>query len=183
MLILGGASVRPQLSVCVTVKVCPAIVNVPDRAGPVVAATLNCTEPLPLPVPPLVIVIQSAWLAALQPQPSGAVTLTLPVPPADGTVWDCGLMANVHPDACEMVTVLSATVTVPLRAPPVEAAIWSVTAPVPLPVADPTTEIHGALLVAVQPQPCAAATWITALPPAAGAECVSGATSNEQPVD
>jgi hypothetical protein len=57
---------------------------VPDRAPPVVAATVNCTVPVPDPVAPPVIDIQSVdWLDAVHAQPASAVTFTLPVPPDD----------------------------------------------------------------------------------------------------
>ena len=67
---------------CVTVNVVPAIVSVPVR--PVVTvfgATLKPTLPLPLPVAPLVTVIQLALLAADQAQPDPAETVLDPVPP------------------------------------------------------------------------------------------------------
>ena len=82
---------------CVTVKVCPAIVSVADLAGPVVPATANCTSPLPLPLDPDETVNHEALLVAVQGQPSPAVTVTLPVPPLNGTAWLCGEMAIVHP--------------------------------------------------------------------------------------
>jgi hypothetical protein len=66
----------------VTVNVCPATVSVPVRLLVFVfAATEYPTVPLPLPLLPEVIVIQAALLAAVQVQPVGAVTVTLPVPP------------------------------------------------------------------------------------------------------
>jgi hypothetical protein len=45
---------------CVTVIVRPATTSVPDRAGPSLAATRTATMPDPLPLAPLVIVIQVA---------------------------------------------------------------------------------------------------------------------------
>ena len=45
------------------------------------AATENETVPFPLPLLPSEIVAQLTGLLALQLQPEGAVTLTLPVPP------------------------------------------------------------------------------------------------------
>jgi hypothetical protein len=62
------------------VKVCPAIVIDPLRPAPVFAATEYPTEPLPVPVLPEVMLIQPSLLAAAQPHPVPAVTLTLPVP-------------------------------------------------------------------------------------------------------
>jgi hypothetical protein len=55
-----------QPSDCVTFRCRPAIVNVPARGAPVVAATEKATaaEPLPLPVPS--IDIQSASELAVQ---------------------------------------------------------------------------------------------------------------------
>ena len=72
-------------------KVCPAIVNVPERAPPVLAAALYWTVPLPLPLPPDVMVSQDALLAAVQEHPPPAVTPTLPVPPPPAALaldWD-----------------------------------------------------------------------------------------------
>ena len=51
------------------------------RAAPLFAATLYATEPLPLPEEPLVMVMNETLLPAVQAQPAGAVTLTLPAPP------------------------------------------------------------------------------------------------------
>jgi hypothetical protein len=65
-----------------TVNVLPPIVSVPERAEPELAATEYPTVPLPLPLAPLVTVSQAALLVAVQEQPGGATTPTLPVPPA-----------------------------------------------------------------------------------------------------
>jgi len=61
------------------VKVWPAIVIVPDRAVPVLAATLYPTDPLPVPDAPEVTVIHVAPLVAVHVQPDVAVTATVPV--------------------------------------------------------------------------------------------------------
>ena len=45
---------------CVTVLCWPAMRSVPDRAGPVLAAAVKPTVPLPVPLAPLVTVIQPA---------------------------------------------------------------------------------------------------------------------------
>jgi hypothetical protein len=68
---------------CVTVKDCPAIVNVPLRGdGLVLAAALNPTAPSPLPVAPLVTVSQLVLLLTpVHAHPAGAVTFVEPVPP------------------------------------------------------------------------------------------------------
>jgi len=65
------------------VNVRPAIVNVPLRSLPVVfAAAVKLTVPFPVPVDPLVMVIQLALLAAIHSHPDCVVTATVPVPPA-----------------------------------------------------------------------------------------------------
>jgi hypothetical protein len=79
-------------ALCVMLKVCPATVIVPVRAGPVLAATEKLTVPLPVPVAPAVMVIQASLLVAVQAQPAAAVTLVEPAPPAAAMVWLAGLM-------------------------------------------------------------------------------------------
>ena len=66
---------------CVTVNVCPAIVIVPVVVAPVFGATEKATVPLPLPLAPVVTVIQEALLTAVHSQPRLLVIPTLPVPP------------------------------------------------------------------------------------------------------
>ena len=54
----------------------------PARARPLLAATLNATEPFPLPLAPEEIEIHDALLWAVQLQPVGEVTATgAPAPP------------------------------------------------------------------------------------------------------
>ena len=78
---VGVIDGEQDAAACVTVKVAPAIVNVPVRVETALfAATLKPTDPLPEPVAPLVTVIQGALLAAVQAQPVAALTLLLPVP-------------------------------------------------------------------------------------------------------
>ena len=61
-----------------TVTVCPATVNVPLRAEPVVlAATLKVTEPMPEPVAPAVTAIQEVVVLAVQEQDVPEVTLSV----------------------------------------------------------------------------------------------------------
>ena len=55
---------------------------VPVRAAPGLAATLNATGPLPMPLAPEVTVIHAVLLLAVQSQPVPAVTATVPFPPA-----------------------------------------------------------------------------------------------------
>jgi hypothetical protein len=74
---------------CVTLKRCPAIVTELLRGGPVVAATLRPTVPLPRPLAPEVIVIHGASGAAVHAHNAlEARTPTCAVPPAGGTFAD-----------------------------------------------------------------------------------------------
>ena len=83
----GGAAAAAWL----TVKVRVAIVSVPVRAVPVLAATVKPTDPLPVPVAPDVIVIQDALLFAVHRHALVVVTATgVPVPPAAATFWLVG---------------------------------------------------------------------------------------------
>ena len=101
---------------CVTVKVLPAIVSVADLPGvAVLAAAVNPTLPLPLPVAPVEIVTHDAPLVAVQAHPAAAVTVTVPVPPAAGSDWLAGEIAYEHAAACVTVNVLPAAVSVPVR--------------------------------------------------------------------
>jgi hypothetical protein len=58
------------------------MLRVLERAPPVLAATLNATEPLPVPLPPEVIEIHSAPLLAVQVQLLPVDTPTDPLPPS-----------------------------------------------------------------------------------------------------
>jgi hypothetical protein len=69
------------------VNVWPAIVSVPLRAAPPFDATLNVTDPLPLPEAPFVNVIQASLAVAVHAQVAPAVTATVPLPPAASTAW------------------------------------------------------------------------------------------------
>ena len=76
-----------------TVNVWPAIVTEPDRAAPVFAATLNPTEPFPLPEAPDVTVSHvGAVLTAVHEHPEPAVTATVPVLAVAATFWLVGLI-------------------------------------------------------------------------------------------
>lgn len=140
-----------------TVKVRPAIVSVPERPGPFVDATVKATVPFPVPLPPEVIEIHGTLLAALQPQPAGALTDTEPLPP-EGAI-DCvsAESANEHPSPCVMLTVCPAIVSVPERGGPVVGATATDTLPLPLPD-DVLSVSQGTLLDAVQGQPVPAVT-------------------------
>src|SRR5579863_9306247 len=70
-------------AISVTVKVCPAMVSVPDLgAADGRADTVKKTVPFPVPLEPAVIAIQAALLTAVHGQPAPeAVTLTEELPP------------------------------------------------------------------------------------------------------
>jgi hypothetical protein len=110
---------------CVTVNIWPAIVKVPFRAAPVLAATLYATVPLPVPVAPEVMVSHDALLVAVHAQPDPLVTVTVPVLAVAGAFWLADPIEYEHvaaPAACDTVNVWPATTTLPLRAAPVLAA-------------------------------------------------------------
>lgn len=65
-----------------TVYVCPPAVIVPDRAGPVLAATEKFTLPLPEPLLPAVMVIHVSFRTAVQLQAGMVLIENPPVPPA-----------------------------------------------------------------------------------------------------
>jgi hypothetical protein len=79
----GGEGGGLLLAACVTVNGWPAIVSAPVREAPVLAATVNVTDPLPLPLAPDVTVIHAAPLVALHWHVLAAETVTgVPAPPA-----------------------------------------------------------------------------------------------------
>ena len=122
MLDFNGPALIPYWQVAaawVTVNVRPAIVNVPVLALFVeLAATLYGT--LPLPVPELTMIeIQLALLFAVQAAfTDGAMTPTLPFPPATPKLADAGVSEKVVAAAASWLTlnVSPAMVTVPVRA-------------------------------------------------------------------
>jgi hypothetical protein len=73
---------RYQRGFCFTVNVFPANSIVPTRASLLLLAdTEYATTPSPLATAADVIVTQLTLLAAVQPHPLAAATLTVPVPP------------------------------------------------------------------------------------------------------
>ena len=81
-----------------TVTVCPATVNVPVRAVPVVlAATLNVTEPMPDPLAPAVTVIQDVVVVAVQEQDVPDVTLSVRLLASASTAKLVGVTVPVQP--------------------------------------------------------------------------------------
>ncbi len=121
------------------------------------------TDPLPLPVEPLVMVIHAALLVAVQLHPVDAVTLTVPEAPVAATLADPGEIVGEHvPAAWFTVNVTPPIETVPVRAAAmVFAATVYESVPLPVPVPPAVTVIHASLLIAVQPQPVGALTVTT----------------------
>ena len=146
--------------------------NVPDRAVVAVfAATVNPTEPLPLPLGGVVRVIHEARALAVHAQPAAAVTATVPVPPAAGIDVEVGCSEMVHagggderPDVCWIVTASPATVIVPVRPVPGLTATVKLTVALPEPAAGATV-IQLTVLDAAHGQPAGAATVTTPAPP------------------
>jgi len=158
-----------------TVCVCPAIVTAAVRAGPVFAATLRPTAPLPVPLAPEVIVSQFCDGVAVQLQPAAAVTvIDAAVPPAAGTACEGGAIVVVHEPACVTVCVFVPMLMVPVRPLPGFAAAVNVTLPLPVPDAPPVIVIHGVDVVAVQEHPAAETATGDPLPAVAGNDCEGG---------
>ena len=165
---------------CVTVNTCPAIVRVPLRAAPVLAATLKTTAPGPTLLPPAVIVIHDVAVVAVHAQPMPAVTVTvLAVAPVAAAVRPVGLIEYVHgagPETAACVTVRSAPPIVnrPVRAAPVFAATVNPRLCVPTPA--PTAAVNqAASLETAHTQPgWLVCTEVEPGPPAAAAACVVG---------
>ena len=78
---LSGETAYVQPAVCVIVTRCPAIVTVPERLGPEVAATSSTTVPLPLPVERFSKVIHEASDVAVHGHAGLALMFTPTVPP------------------------------------------------------------------------------------------------------
>ena len=72
------------------------------------------------------------------------------------------------------MNVRPAIVSVPERPGPLVEATVKFTVPLPLPLPPDVIEIHGALLVALQPQPAGAVTATAPLPPDGAIDCDSG---------
>jgi hypothetical protein len=178
----NGDTVYAQGADCETVTVRPATVRVPFLAA-VPAATLNVTEPEPLPLMPAVMVIHGTLLRAAQGQFIPVVTVTTcPTAPAAATVKPSGFTVVVQSGgaaACVTVTARPATVSVPFRAAPVFAAMRYSTVPFPEPVSPEVMVIHELPLLAVQLQNDVVDTVIEPVLVAAPVSMVVGFTTNE----
>src|SRR3954468_21190573 len=98
---VGAARVAPGVGAlmprCVIAIAVPATVRVAVRSAPVLAATVNWTVPLPLPVAPAVMLRNAALLVAVHAQPDPPVTATDPVPPSAANAVVAGWPAvTVH---------------------------------------------------------------------------------------
>ena len=173
-------NVQPPPWLMVTVR--PAIVTVPDRAPPVFAATVSCTEASPLP---LALeegrVIHAAFDVAVHRQPPPVFTDTLTAPPPLATFCCVGVTADVHDSAWLMVNVCPATVSVPDRGAPVWAAAEKDTVPLPLPREPPVMEIQSALLAAVHAHALPAVTPTLPVPPSPGTLALDDEREYEHP--
>jgi hypothetical protein len=166
---------------CVTVKVWPPTVIVPERAAPGFATTANDTDPDPLPE--LVVVIHAAFDVADHAQPVVVLTLNDPVSTEPLTVRLLGerLKVQLPPAACVIVKLWPAIVIEPKR---VEAVAFPCTlkptVPLPVPLAPDVTVMNGALLDDVHAHPVVVVTVTEPGPPAPGIDCVPGEIENEQ---
>jgi hypothetical protein len=179
---VSGITVKAQPVLWLTVNVRPAIVAVPLRSAPVLAAIDSCTAPLPVPEAPAVTVIQGTFDAAVHAHPFPAVTLTVVDPPAALIPCCSGAMVNVQAVPCVTVNVSPATVSVPTRPGPVFGAAVKLTVPLPLPDAPLLIESQGALLIAVHAQPPGAVTPTEPVPPDVGTVWLVDDSENEQPL-
>ena len=148
-----GEIENEQFSACETVNVRPPMLSVPCRSGPLFAATVNPTEPLPVPLAPDVIDIQPALLVAVQPQPLPALTSTEPLPPLAATLNEDVRSEIEQPLPCVTVNVRPPAVIAALRDGPLFRAAAKRTVPSPVPLAPDKIVSHDIVEVAVQPQP------------------------------
>jgi hypothetical protein len=162
------------------VNVCPAIVTVPDREAPVLAATASVTVPEPVPEAPFDTVIHGTFGCAVHPQPSPAVTATFTVPPPPPTVWPVGAIEYVQVvPACEMPNAWSPTAIAVWRtAIDGFGATLNSTRPGPFPLAPAPIVTQSDELAAVHWQPAAVATAIEPLPPSAPNDPDDGSSAN-----
>ena len=148
----SGDIVKVHASPCVTVTVCPATVNVPERAGPAAAATLNDTVPVPFPFAPDAIVIHGWLLDAVHGQPALLVMVATKGPPSAPAATVVGETAYVHPSDCVTLKWIPAIVSVAVRGGPVVGATLNPTVAEPFPLALDVTETQAASDVAVHVQ-------------------------------
>ena len=164
-------------------NVIPAMLSVPVRAVPVLAATEYVTVAEPVLDFALVMEIQLAPLAAVQDAPAGfTVSATCPTPPAAGTLAEVGASEK---DALP-ADWLTVSVTPPAVMPPFRTemvlfdATVKLTLPLPIPELGVASVIHEFVLAADQAQPACVVTMKEKLPPAAPALVPVGFSVYEQ---
>ena len=170
---------------CVTLKLCPAIVRVPVRELVLLlAAALNATVPLPLPLaPPVTVSHDVLLLTPVHAHPASDVTPVEPVPPPAGTEPLVGTIEYVHVrPGCVTLKLCPAIVSVPVRGLMLLlAAALNATVPLPLPLAPPVTVSHDVLLLTpVHAHPVGDVTPVEPVPPPAGTEPLVGAIAYVQ---
>jgi hypothetical protein len=160
------------LPACVIVTVCPAMVIVPTRALPVLAATPRVTVPFPVPVRPVETVIHESLLVALQLHPLLVVTVIVVVPPLPAIAREPGETSITHGAAsCVTRSSVSLIWMVPcLTAGSALAATRISTWPLPCPEAGVTSAIQVTLSATVHAHSgCAEIETVVVPPPAATA--------------
>jgi hypothetical protein len=167
---------------CVIVIRCPAMVTLPERAGPVVAATITFTVPSPLPDVLPCSVIQLSFDTAVHSHSGLAVTLNGTVPPEEPSWLFDGCTTYAHPCDCVTVNVSAATIAVPVRERPAFGATLIATDEVPRPDAGATVS-QLTLVAAVQGHVGAVVIAIALLAPAAATDCDAGAIAYVHPSD
>ena len=167
-----------------TVSVSPPIVSDPARPWPeVLAAALNETVPLPVPLASPVTVNQPVLLVAVHAHPVVALTEVDDAPPVAATVRLVGDSVTSHAEpACVIVKGCPATSSVPVLASAVVfAAAVNVTEPLPVPLAPPVTVSHDVLLLTpVHAHPAGDVTPVEPVPPPAGTEPLAAESVNVQ---
>jgi len=135
------------------------------------AAALNATVPLPLPLAPAVTVSHDVLLLTpVHAHPAGDVTPVEPVPPAAGTEPLVGAIAYVQlMPGCVTLKLCPAIVRVPVRELVLLLAVaLNATVPLPLPLAPPVTVSHDVLLLTpVHAHPASDVTLVEPVPPPA----------------
>lgn len=158
---------------------------VPVRAGPLLAAALKPTGPLPVPDPDVTVNQSGLFDAAVQAHEGLlAVTVTVPLPPPPSTACPGGEIVKLQDGAgaaaCEMLNVCPATVIVPERAAPVFAAAVKLTVPFPMPDAPPVIVIQLALVEAFHEHELPLATENDPLPPPLSTDWLEGESEKLQ---
>jgi hypothetical protein len=160
---------------CVTTMVFPAIVNVAERCGSMLAAIVMLNVPVPVREADDPIVIHAGIPVADHAHPLLVEIEKLLVLLAAATDTLAGDTVKVQVPACVTVNVRPPIVTAPVRSvAPVLAATRMVDVPFPEPLPPAVTEIHDAPPVAVHAQPFPAVTVTVDVSPAAATVLLAG---------